>query len=65
MATKPWVRPQLISLTRMGPQESVLLTCKHTQTQYPGPVGPATNDSPCMLSGSFVGCLECQTPLLS
>ena len=62
MARKPWVRPQLISLTRIKPEESVLVTCKYTQPQSGA---PATFDSACILLASMIGCLACTEPTVS
>lgn len=62
MARKAWVRPQLILLTRMGPQESVLVTCKNTQPQAGS---PDTYDDTCILLASMIGCLACTQPTVS
>lgn len=62
MSTKPWVRPQLISLTRMDPQESALLTCKYTQPQANC---PHTYDNTCIQLASSIGCLSCSEPTVS
>ena len=62
MARKAWVRPQLISLTRMDPQESVLVTCKNTQPQANC---PHTYDSACIQLASEIGCLACTQPTVS
>lgn len=56
MEKKTWHRPELISLTRTKPQESVLSTCKLAQIQG---TGPSSTDSACILWTSLPGCLAC------
>jgi hypothetical protein len=56
MEKKTWHRPELISLTRTKPQESVLSTCKRTQMQT---FGPASSDSACIIWTSLPACLAC------
>jgi hypothetical protein len=51
-----WTRPQLVVLSRGDPQETVLITCKHSCDKNVG--GPDTNYMGCEQS---VTCSNCST----
>lgn len=54
MEKKTWQKPELISLERTKPQESVLTTCKYGDA----PGDPGTSCSGCR-QPSGLGCNEC------
>ena len=55
MTYKPWKKPELITLTRSNPEESVLAFCKNAA----GPAGPSSGHFDCSVLNAI--CNWCDT----